>query len=271
MATNRIRERWEARETVLECWVNGTSMETVEAVGRLGYDSVVVDMQHTMADFADVARALVALSGTGTAGVVRVPGLDPFLIQRVLDSGADGVVCPMINNARDAVRFVDAVRYPPLGRRSVGAYRVVDPAGDYFETANGGLVATAQIETAEAMENLEAIAGTPGLDAIFSGPTDMSVSYGGRPVFDSTDPATAARHLRMVKVAHAAGKKAGMFALRPHDLERAVEWGMDMVAVAMETRLVTVGAAEALRRGRAAVGPAPATDGTGGTDGGRRG
>lgn len=252
--TNRIRERWDAGETAVDCWVSGTSMTIVEAIGRLGFDGVVVDMQHTMADYTDVARALVALSGTGTAGLVRVPGLDPYLVQRVLDAGADGVMCPMVNNADDAARFVDAVRYPPLGRRSVGAYRVADPAGAYFDNANRDLIAIAQIETAEAMDNLEAIAATDGLDVLFSGPADLSVSYGGRPAFDSGDPVTAARHIRMAKVAHAAGKKAGLLALRPHDVERAVEWGMDLVSVAMESRLISEGAGEALRRGRATVG-----------------
>jgi 4-hydroxy-2-oxoheptanedioate aldolase len=254
VATNRVRERWRAGGTVLDCWLSGTSMTTAESIGRMGYDSVIIDMQHTMADFGDVARSLIALTGTGTAGLVRVPGLDPFLIQRLLDNGADGVLCPMINNAEQAAQFVGAIRYPPMGYRSVGAYRAADPA-EYFDTANGALIAIAQIETVEAMENLEAIAATEGLDVLFSGPADMSVSYGGRPAFDSNDPTTAARHQRMAKVAHAAGKKAGMLALRPHDVPRAVEWGMDFISVAMESRLVTVGAAEALARAKAVLEP----------------
>lgn len=224
-------------------------MVNAEAIGGLGFDSVVIDMQHTMADFRDVASCLIALTGTGTAGIVRVPWNDAAIIQKVLDAGADGVMCPMINTPEQAAAFVGACRYPPLGYRSAGAYRTGEDSLSYFRSANTTLVTLAQIETVEAMGNLQAIAETPGLDVIFVGPGDLSISYGGEPVIDYTDPDTADRHRAIVAAAHAAGKKAGMLALGPNDIPIAVEWGMDFISVGMENMLVAQGARQALQRG----------------------
>ena len=257
MPNNRVRDRWRDGGTAIDCWLSGSSMVSAEAIGRLGFDSVVIDMQHTMADFRDVAACLIALTGTGTAGIVRVPWNEPATIQKVLDAGADGVMCPMINTAEEAAAFVGAVRYPPMGYRSVGAYRTVEDMMSYFRSANETLLTFAQIETRQAMDNLKAIAETPGLDVLFVGPGDLAVSYGDDPVIDYTDPETAARHRQIVEVAHAAGKKAGMLALGPDDVPIAVEWGMDFISVGMEQMLVVQGARTALQRGFAATGQQP--------------
>jgi 4-hydroxy-2-oxoheptanedioate aldolase len=247
MATNRLRERWAKGEVALDCWLSGQSMTSAEAIGRLGYDSVVIDMQHTPADYKDVVSTLIALTGTGTTAIVRVQGHDASLIEKVLDAGADGVMCPVVNTPEEAAWFVSHVRYPPMGVRSNGAYRTSSP--DYFDTANDTLVTWVQIETKEAMENLDAIAATPGLDGLFVGPSDLSISYGGRPVMDYDNPVTAQRHIDIVEAAHRAGKKAGMLALFPADVPLAVEWGMDFISVGMEGMLVVLGAREALNRG----------------------
>ncbi|MCW2539987.1 MAG: putative aldolase [Frankiales bacterium] len=249
MSTNRVRERWSRGEVVVDCWLSGSSMTTAESIGRLGYDSVVIDMQHTLADFKDVAGCLIALTGTGTTAMVRVPGNDSSMIQKLLDAGAEGIMCPMINNPAEAQAFVGACRYPPLGVRSNGPFRTKEGGRAYFHTANDTVVTLAQIETREAMENLDAIAATPGLDALFVGPSDLSISYGGEPVMDYDNPVTAERHRQIVEAAHRAGKKAGMLALTPPDVPLAVEWGMDLISVGMDGMLVILGAVEALNRG----------------------
>jgi 4-hydroxy-2-oxoheptanedioate aldolase len=253
LSKKRIRKQWEAGQIAIDCWLSGSSMTSAEAIGRLGFESVVIDTQHTMADFRDVAGCLLALTGTGTTAIVRVVGNDPLMIQKILDAGADGVMCPMISNRAQAEAFVGACRYAPLGYRSVGAYRPAEGMLEYFRTANEEIVTLAQIETAEAMDNLDEIAATPGLDVLFMGPGDLSVSYGGEPVIDYTDPVTAERHRRVVEAAHAAGKKAGMLALGPGDIALAVEFGMDMVSVAMEGLLVVAGAQAKLAEGREAA------------------
>jgi 4-hydroxy-2-oxoheptanedioate aldolase len=210
-------------------------------------------MQHSTADFKDASNGLFALTGSGAAGMVRVPGNESSLIQKLLDSGADGIMCPMINTAEDAAAFVDACRYPPMGMRSIGAFRPAEGREAYFETANETIVTLAQIETAEAMGNLEGIANTPGLDVLYSGPSDMSISYGGPPYANYHDPATAERLMRIVDAAHAADKRAGMLAFSDEDIALAVQWGIDYISVGAEGIIIKAGAQAALNRGLAAT------------------
>jgi 4-hydroxy-2-oxoheptanedioate aldolase len=250
MFNRRLRDRWQNGEVAVDCWLTGTSPTNSETIGRIGFDSVVIDMQHTMAGFTDVGMSILALTGSGTTVLVRVPGNDPIMVQRILDAGADGVMCPMVNTAEEAQRFVSAVRYPPLGTRSVGAYRATESMVEHFRRANDELVALVQIETVEAMGNLDAIAATPGLDVLFVGPGDLAVSYGGDPVIDYADPETEKRHRRIAEVAHAAGKRAGMLTFSTDDTRRAIDWGFDMVSVGMEGALLAVGAQRVLKEGR---------------------
>jgi 4-hydroxy-2-oxoheptanedioate aldolase len=133
--------------------------------------------------------------------------------------------------------------------RSNGAFRTKEGPRDYFRSANQTIVTMGQIETREAMENLDAIAATPGLDALFVGPSDLAISYGGEPVIDYTDPVTAERHQQIIDAAHRAGKKAGMLALTPPDVPLAVKWGMDFISVGMDSMLAILGARAALERG----------------------
>lgn len=176
MFNRRLRDRWHNGEVAVDCWLTGTSPTNSELIGRVGFDSVVIDMQHTMAGFTDVGMSILALTGTGTTVLVRVPGNDPIIVQRILDAGADGVMCPMVNTREEAEKFVSAVRYPPLGTRSVGAYRATGNPVEQFHLANETLIAAVQIETVEAMSNLDEIAATPGLDMLFVGPGDLAVS-----------------------------------------------------------------------------------------------
>jgi 4-hydroxy-2-oxoheptanedioate aldolase len=264
MSADRLRARWAAGQSAVDCWLAGSSVLTAESIGRMGFDSVLIDMQHTMAEFRDVVGCLMAVTGSGTTALVRVPWNEPAMIQRVLDAGADGVMCPMVNTPEQAAAFVGAARFPPLGYRSAGVFRPGTDPLTYFRQANESLVTFAQIETVEAMDNLDAIAATPGLDALFVGPTDLSISYGGEPVMDYADPVVAQRHRRIVEAAHAAGKKAGMLALNAGDPELAAEWGMDFISVGMELMLVQQGARRVLELGRqvtgtheAAAAPAP--------------
>jgi len=254
MSTNRVRERWARGEAAVDCWLNGSSMVNAEMIGRVGFDSVIIDMQHSMADIGDVYRCLMALSGTGTAAIVRVPGNDSTAVERVLDAGADGVLCPMVNNREEAERFVAAVRYPPQGRRSIGAYRTTTSMTEHFRTANTTLLAAVQIETVEAMENLDAIATTPGLDMLYVGPADLEVSFGGDPEVDYTNPVTAERHRMIADAAHRAGIRAGMLTFSRQDTELALEWGFDFVSVGMEGWLLASSAARVLHEGRELAG-----------------
>jgi 4-hydroxy-2-oxoheptanedioate aldolase len=203
---------------------------------------MVTDMQHTMAEFKDVALNFIALRGTGTVPIVRVPWNDVSIVQRVLDAGALGVMCPVVNNRAEADQFVSAARYPPMGFRSWGPFRANKPVMDYWAEANEDILTFAQIETVEAMSNLDEIAATPGLDVLFVGPADLSISHGGRPEQNYRDAQVAEHHKQIIAAAHNAGKKAGMLALTQPDVELAHEWGMDFLSIGMESAMAIMGA-----------------------------
>ncbi|GAA1679707.1 HpcH/HpaI aldolase family protein [Microbacterium lacus] len=247
MVNLRMREKLESGGIAIDCWLTGTSPSNAEVIGRLGFDSVVIDMQHTMASFESVAHCILALSGTGTTVIVRVPGNDSSMIQRVLDAGADGIMCPLVNTVDEAKAFVDAVRYPPLGKRSVGAYRTSESIVDHFRRANKEIFSIVQIETIEALANAEDIAAVDGLDMLFPGPGDLAVSHGGDPILDFADEHMAAWHERIVEAAHAQGKWAGLLTFGEHDIARAIAWGYDLLCPAMEGGLLVGGATHTLR------------------------
>lgn len=251
MVNSRMRDTLKAGGVAVDCWLTGTSPSNAEAIGRLGFDSVVIDMQHTMASFESVANCLLALAGTGTTVIVRVPGNDSSTIQRLLDAGADGIMCPLVNSVEEARRFVDAVRYPPVGKRSFGAYRAPDSMVGYFRSANEEVFAIVQIETAEALAAADDIAAVDGIDMLFPGPGDLAVSHGRDPIIDYSDEDVETWHRRIADAAHAKGKWVGMLTFSEEDTARAIGWGYDLVCPAMERSLLIGGGREALRNSRA--------------------
>jgi 4-hydroxy-2-oxoheptanedioate aldolase len=256
---NKVRERWERNEVALDIWMSGTSMTHIEAVGRLGFDSILLDMQHGPIDYRDVLSALVAIEACDISSIVRVPWNEPAVIMKVLDAGAQGVMCPVVNSRSDANAFVGAVRYPPLGYRSYGPMRVYGGSTrEYFEKANESVLAVAQIESVEGLENLPEIVETPGLDMLFVGPSDLSISGGGPPGMDYTNEIAIEQHRKIVAVAHEAGLRVGMLAIDAQAIAAGLEWGMDFLSVGHELMLVVDAARRALTRGRDAAGQGPA-------------
>ena len=162
---------------------------TAEVMARQGFDALVVDMQHGTTELSNVLPMLQAISQTDTVPVVRVPWNDPAIIMKALDLGAYAIIVPLVNTAEDAAKAVAACRYPPVGMRSSGPVRAVHYGGaDYLANANDEIVLMAMIETKEGLANLDAICATPGLDAVYIGPSDLSYALGLDPRGDNPDP-----------------------------------------------------------------------------------
>ena len=179
---NGVRELWRAGKPVINSWLGIPSSFSAEVMAHAGWDSLVVDMQHGMIDYQVMVTMLQGISTTETMPLVRVPWNDPAHIQKALDAGAYGIICPMINNRAEAEKFVGSMRYAPLGYRSSGPIRASLYGGaDYHAKANDIVVAFGMIETVEAMNNLDEILSTPGLDAVYVGPSDLSISMGYNP------------------------------------------------------------------------------------------
>ena len=189
MRSNNVREIWKRQESAYNGWLMIPSSVPAELIARQGWDSVTIDMQHGMIDYSDALQMLQAISVTDATPLVRVPSLESGIIGKVLDAGAFGVICPMVNTREQCEHFVRSCRYAPLGQRSMGPVRATMYAGpDYAAHADKTVIAMAMIETQQAVDNLDEILATPGLDAIFVGPSDLSVSMGHAPGFDPRFP-----------------------------------------------------------------------------------
>ena len=194
----------------------------------------------------------------GAVPLVRVPWLDAGPIMKALDAGAFGVICPMINNRRQAERLASYVRYPPGGTRSFGPTRALLSAGaDYPRHANREILCLAMIETAEAMENLEDIVSTPGIDGVYIGPSDLALGLGnGRlaPHFDREEEEMVAAIRAILAAAHGAGIRAALHCGTPEYAARAVGWGFNMVTVSSDVRLLSAAASDSVNRTRELIG-----------------
>ena len=261
MVVNRLQGLWGAGGAALNGWLSIGSSFSAEIMAAQGYDSLTVDLQHGALDASSVVPMLQAMRASGVTPLVRVPWLEPGAIMRALDAGAHGVICPMVNSAAEAAEFVRWMRYPPQGGRSWGPFRARLVEGDgYAEAANAGLLAIAMIETQAAMDNLEAIAAVPGLDALYIGPSDLTFSLGeGRlpPRFDPEAEEIVAAIRRVLAAAKANGLRAGLHCGAPEYAAQAVGWGFDLVTVSDDARLMATAAAESVARFRALAGKGP--------------
>jgi 4-hydroxy-2-oxoheptanedioate aldolase len=160
-----------------------------EAAALAGYDYVCIDMQHGLQSFDHTVTMLYAMARTACTPIVRVPANEASIIGRVLDAGAHGVIIPMVNTADEARAAVAACRYAPVGTRSMGPIGVLARTGraEYFATANDTMLCIPMIETKEGVANVDEIAAVPGVDAVYIGPSDLSVSYGLAPQADQVD------------------------------------------------------------------------------------
>ena len=189
MRENRLKALWAADRAALGGWLVLPSNISAEYMAHAGFDWLCIDMQHGSIDYQVALSMLQAISTTDTVPIVRVSWNEPGIIMKTLDAGAYGVIVPMVNSRAEAEAAVAACRYAPQGNRSYGPGRVVLYAGsDYFRHANKTVLCICMIETREAIERAEEIVSTPGLDAIYIGPSDLSVSLGLPPASDQDAP-----------------------------------------------------------------------------------
>ena len=207
-------------------WCSIPSMVTAEIVARAGYDTVTVDLQHGLIDYQMALAMLQAVDGQGMPTLCRVPWNEPGIIMKALDAGFTGIICPMINTKEEAERFAASCRYAPAGARSFGPTRAMQVhGGDYARTANQFIATFAMIETAQAMENLDAILAVEGIDAVYIGPADLGLSLGFAPTLlpepavleaiatirDQDDPGRQARRHPLRFARHGAADAGGRF------------------------------------------------------------
>jgi len=239
MRPHRLRELFAQKQTAAGGWMAINSPYAAEVMGHAGFDAVVVDLQHGPLHLDAAVPMLQALSSTPATPMARSSSNDFAEINKLLDAGAYGIVCPMIDSADDARALVAACRYPPAGRRSFGPTRGFIYGGpDYFEHANDTIVAFAMVETPEGMANLDAICAVPGLDGVFVGPSDLSLALGVPPAPKWKQPPLSDALARILAATRAAGKMSGIFCVSSEFAADAKAMGFDFVVLANDATML---------------------------------
>lgn len=204
-----------------------------------GYDALTIDIQHGLIDYTTALHMLQAISTTPVTPLVRLTWSDPDIIMKMLDAGAMGLICPMIEHADDCRRFVQASKYPPDGIRSFGPYRPrLLHGANYFEQANRLTKAFAMIETASALDEVESIAAVEHLDGLFIGPYDLSVSLGIASKGDFNHPELQQAIMHILEVSRKNGLRTGIYTSEKNFAHLAATWGFDLVSFAFDTSLL---------------------------------
>ncbi len=242
MRPNKIKQMWREGKWTTMGWLSIAHGLSAEVMARQGFDSLCIDMQHGSAELSDVLPMLQAVSQTDTVPFVRVAWNDPAAIMKALDLGAYGIIVPLVNTAEEAARAVAACRYMPVGMRSNGPVRAVHYGGaDYVANANDEIVVMAMIETQQGIANLDAICATPGLDAVYIGPADLSFALGMAPRADNPDPLHMATCDKIRDTAHKHGIKCVMHCASGAFAGGAIKRGFDMVMVTGDLACMVAG------------------------------
>jgi len=225
------------------CWICSGSPLVAEIMAGSGLDWVLIDMEHGPNTLETVVTQLQAVAGTPATPVVRVPIGDVVTIKQVLDLGAQNLLVPMVSSAAEARAVVEAVRYPPRGRRGVGSalarsarWNRVD---DYLTNADDYVSVFVQIETADAVDAAAEIAAVDGIDGVFVGPSDLAASLGL--LGQQTHPDVTAAVLRAFAAVKDAGKPVGVNAFDPAVAQSYLDAGADFVLVGADVALLARG------------------------------
>lgn len=238
-----IADRARKGEILAGAWLNLGSNLTAEIASRVGFDWVLIDMEHGSGSDSNLVSQLQAVDQAGAVSIVRIAWNEAPRFKRVLDLGAAGVMVPYVNTAEEARLAVAAMRYPPAGTR--GAAKFHRAAGfsldfdSYFENANQNLLTIVQIETVEAVKNVEEIAAVDGVDVLFVGPLDLSVSLGipgqtGHPAFREAIK-------KVIDASRNAGKVSGTLLVGADQIPQAIEDGYTFLAASSDGAMVASG------------------------------
>lgn len=261
MRKNTLRKIIKDGGHVINGWCAIPDSYAAEVYAHQGWDSVTIDLQHGPVDFQAALPMLQAISTTNAIPMARVPWNDAAVIMKMLDAGAYGLICPMINTKEEAERFVSFGRYPPIGTRSMGPNRAVQYAGaDYWQGANDEVLLFAMIETRAGLKNLEQILSVKGLDGVYVGPSDLSMAMGKPPTLDPSDAEVVAAIAEIAKVTRSKGLIAGVHTDGPATAKKRFEQGYQLVTLMNDARVLAMAAANIVKETRGqAAGPAAKT------------
>jgi 2-dehydro-3-deoxyglucarate aldolase/4-hydroxy-2-oxoheptanedioate aldolase len=253
---NRVKHMIKAGKKTAGAWAQLCSPLSAECLARGGFDWVLIDMEHAGGDVLTLVSQCQAIAAAGTEAVpfVRVPWNDLVWIKRILDAGAYGLMIPYVNTKEEAVRAVQACKYPPQGFRGIaGSVRAAGYGRDtasYLKRANDEVFVMLQVETMQAIENLEAVASVPGVDALFIGPMDLSTSMGyfGNPAAPEVQAAIATAEAKAKKLGMPLGTISGSW----EQAKGLYERGYQLVTLMSDSVLISRVGAETMAKFREA-------------------
>ena len=246
-----LRARLATSEPFLFSWMSIPSAELAAQVARLPIEGVALDMQHGMIGFSDAVPMIAAINAAGRPAIVRTLWNDPAIPGQAFDAGAVAVIAPMVNTRAQAELLVRAAKYPPMGARSWGGYTALQATGlapgDYLREANRMTMVFAMVETVEALANLDEIAATPGLDGLFVGPSDLSITLSNGAGIDKLGSKTLAAMERVLAAARKNGLVAGTFGGGADAIRAYSGLGYTFIAAGVDVDLMQTGAAALLK------------------------
>ena len=239
-----LKSLWESGDVTTCAWLGINHSYVAELFARQDFDCIALDLQHNPNEPKDILSMIQAIELAQKPTFIRAASQDGAVLMKALDAGVHGVIVPLINTPEEAAKVVSACLYPPQGSRSFGPYRASMVIENYVAQANDQVAIFAMIETAEGLKNLESICQTPGLTGIFIGPADLSFALGLAPKADNEDP----KHIETVKHIIAICKKyklvVGIYSDNPVYGQQAAEWGIQLIVVASDARLITSAATQ---------------------------
>lgn len=247
---NPIHEKCAKGEVITNAWLSIPDSWTAEIIANTGFDVVTIDAQHGLAtDLTTILPMLQAISGSSSVPFIRLPENNPAFIMHMLDAGALGLICPMINTAEDTENFVRSTKYHPQGNRSLGPIRSKLVYGkDYFKIANDLTMCFAMIETPEALKNLKEIAKVPNLNGLYVGPWDLSLSLGFEELADFKDPELVGILKEILLVCNENNLIPGIHATSPEGARISSDLGFKFITIINDSSALGEATKEALNR-----------------------
>ena len=251
---NKLKQSWSQGKATINGWLAIPNGFSAEVMAQAGWDSVTVDLQHGVQDYMSMVGCFQAMAAHPVVPMVRVPWNEPGIVGKVLDAGAYGIICPMINTPEEARNFISYCKYPPKGARSNGPIRAgiygTVTAGGYQSTANDEIVCLPMIETRQAVDNLGAILDVEGIDAVYIGPSDLGFSYGLVPKLDRDEPEVMKIYETIIAETNKRGQKACVHCLTPEYAAKMIDMGFSLVTINNDSGLMLSAASSAVKAAR---------------------
>lgn len=256
MRTNQVKEQLKRGEPALGAWLTIPNVSSTRIMARLGFDWLLVDMEHSAQTPALMGDMVGAIADAGTcAPFVRVPANGVEWFKWALDAGAWGIVVPMVNTRAEAEHAVSCMKYPPRGTRSIGG--TFGPYGfgitdwpTYARTANDEIILAVQIESVESLHNVDDILSVPGIDVAFVGPNDLHAQLGLIPSSEGAEPEFVAALERIKESARQHNVALGIFSSDGVAAAARIQQGFQMISVTTDASSMIAAARDNLRIAR---------------------